>query len=195
MKLIVKTLIITLCFMSSARSDSRIYQSNGDLPFVEMMLGMMTAMGMIEEIPEYLMNHGNYNNSVLSKGYVNQPGFNAPLIYQSQYPGSFNHPQKINKLAQNCTGGNCQRNKLFRLDGVWVTQYGEMLGIKGRSFLWSDGKTRYLTGEFKRRESDFSLKIKSAYVVSYQYIVDGNHMQTRDSNGIVRSFQRAPYNR
>lgn len=196
MKLIVKILILTLFFMSSVRSDSGLYQSNGDLPFVEMMLGMMTAMGMIEEIPDYLMNQGNYNSSAFPKGYINQPGFNGPLIHQDPYPGSFNYPQKINNLPQECSSGNCERNKLFRLDGVWVTQYGEMLGIKGRQFLWSDGKTRYLTGEFKRRANDFSLKVsKSGYVVSYQYIVDGNHMQTRDINGVVRSFLRAPYNR
>jgi len=195
MKLIVKTLIIMLCLISGARADYRLYQYNGDLPFVEMMLGMMTAMGMIEEIPDYLKNNGNYNNSALSNRYGYQPGFNQPLIYQDQYSGRINYPQSNNNLSQECAGGNCERNKPLRLDGVWVTQHGEILGIKGHQFLWSDGKSQYLTGEFKRRANDFSLKVsQSGYIVSYEYIVDGNHMQTRDNNGIVRSFLRAPYN-
>ncbi|MCW8935254.1 MAG: hypothetical protein OQK98_11070 [Gammaproteobacteria bacterium] len=181
MKIIIRILIITLCVISSAQANSRLYQSKGDLPFVEMMLGMMTAMGMIDEVPAYLTNQGNYNNSDFSQGYIYQPGFNAPLVYPGQNPGSVNYPQNINKR--------------IRLDGVWITQHGEMLGIKGRQFLWSDGKSRYLTGEFVRRPKDFSLKVsQSGYIASYQYLLDGNYMQTRDTNGVVRSFVRAPYN-
>ena len=197
MKLIVKVLVIMFCLISStgAAADYRLYQYNGDLPFVEMMLGMMTAMGMIEEIPDYLKNNGHYNYSALSRRYGYQPGFNPPFMYQGQYPDSVNYSQNNNKFSQKCIEGNCERNKPLRLDGVWVTQYGEILGIKGRQFLWSDGKNHYLAGEFKRRANDFSLKVsQSGYVVNYEYRVDGNYMQTRDKGGIVRSFLRAPYN-
>jgi len=197
MNIIIKALIIALCLVTGAQANSKLYQSNGDLPFVEMMLAMMTAMGMIDEVPEYLINHGGYyNNSALPGSYAYQPGVNAPLLHQGQYPESALYPQQINKLTRQCTDGNCERNKRSGLDGVWMTQYGEMIGIKEHQFLWSDGKSRYLTGEIKKSKSDFSLKVsQSGHIVNYQYIVEGNRMQTRDINGIVRSFVKVPYKR
>ena len=204
MRLSVKTLIINMCLIFNVQAETRLYQYNGDLPFVEMMLSMMTEMGMIDRIPEYLVNHGYYDYLNLPGQGVTQPGINLPPgyrggyqgsylgPYQSRYPGNITYQQRG---YQNCQDERCERNRLSSLDGVWVTQHGEILGVKEGRFLWSDGKTRYLTGTFNRKENEFALKVdQSEYVMAYQYAINGNRLQTRDNNGVIRRFVRAPYN-
>ena len=195
MRLTIKTLIIYMCIILNAQAETKLFQYNGDLPFVEMMLSMMTEMGMIDKVPEYLVNNGYYDYSNLPTERVVRPSFNAPYVYQGQYPGSIAYPQRSYQFSQKCHNEKCEKNNLSRLDGVWVTQHGEILGVKDGRFLWSDGRTRYLTGTLKRKINEFALKVdKSEYVIGYQYMINGNRMQTRDKNGVVRHFVRAPYN-
>ena len=190
MNLMVKILILSLCLIVNTQAGAKLYQYNGDLPFVEMMLSMMTEMGMIDKVPEYLINNGYSGHSRRE----NPLGFNTPLVYQNQYPGSAFGPQSTYPYSRKCLNEQCERNKLSNLDGVWMTQYGEILGVKEDRFLWSDGKARYLTGTFNRKINEFALKVdQNDYIMAYQFIINGNRMQTRDRNGVVRSFVRAPY--
>lgn len=56
--------LVLLCtaLLSAFNADARVqyYRYSGNLPFVDMMLNMMAAMGIIERVPAYAMNGGNY---------------------------------------------------------------------------------------------------------------------------------------
>lgn len=94
-----------------------------------------------------------------------------------------------------CITDFCGLKKPY-LDGLWLAQDGEMLGIKNKRYLWSDGKKRYLTGR---------LKIENEYLVAdvdgherlmrFKYKLAGDHLLTMQPNGVVREFVRIPNNR
>lgn len=77
------------------------------------------------------------------------------------------------------------------LTGLWVTDEGEMLGIRNEQFLWTDGVDAYVTG---------LMDISPGYVVAnvdesdqqivYQYQLEGDHLITRDRGGEIRHFWR-----
>lgn len=81
------------------------------------------------------------------------------------------------------------------LDGLWVAKNGEMLGVKNHRYLWSDGNSRYLTGQ---------LKIQNEYLVAnidghetlmrFKYKLAGNHLMTMQEDGVVREFVRTSGN-
>ena len=72
-----------------------------------------------------------------------------------------------------------------------MTDDGEMLGIRNEQFLWSDGVETYITG---------LMDISPGYVVAnvdesdqqivYQYLLEDDHLITRDRGGVIRHFWR-----
>ena len=195
MKSLPGYILIGLLFIQPVQAVTKHYTYNGDLPFVEMMLNMMAAMGMIDKVPPYLTGYQNYYaNPSFESPYSAQYNLNSPLVPQRNVPYS-NPSEVISNPRFSCVTGNCGNNKSVQLNGVWVTRYGEMLGIKNNDFLWSDGRTRYLKGLVKVRENDFSLKVNgNGPIMSYQYQIDNMRLQTRDTNGEVRNFIRMPMN-
>ena len=174
MKIINRFLPVVLLagFMpnQSAHANTKYYRYDGDMPFIEMMLNMMT-MGMIDKVPRNFPGYGNYyNNPNMGNRFTNQ--------------------------SSPCANKPCGTNNPSQLNGVWITKNGEMLGINNQQFLWTDGRSHYLTGLINARGNAFSLKVKSnGLVMNYQYQLDNSRMQTRDSNGEVRNFIRLPMNR
>ena len=177
--------VLLTCFMLNQplQASTKVYQYNGDMPFIEMMLNMMVTMGMIDKIPPNFLANGNYyNNPAMTNPYTNHPGFNATDRRQGFNPNTMNRQP-----------GSQSINNSAKLNGVWLTQHGEMLAIKNQQFLWSDGRSNYLTGLIKTQRNAFSLKAKdNGLVLNYQYQLDNVRLQTRDTNGVVRSFIRVP---
>ena len=172
-KILLGVLLTSFMLNQPLQANTKVYQYSGDMPFIEMMLNMMASMGMIDKIPPNFLANGNY------------PGFNSPDRWQGFKPNMMNRQH-----------GSQSTNNPAKLSGVWLTQHGEMLAIKNQQFLWSDGRANYLTGLIKAQGNVFSLKAKdNGLVVNYQYQLDNARLQTRDSNGVVRSFIRVPVNR
>jgi hypothetical protein len=183
-------------------ADMKYYQYNGDMPFIEMMLNMMVAMGMIDKVPGGMSAYnGFYSNPYMGNPYQTQPYFNNLPVRPVMPPGMLSGPPAslMNQSPANmaCTSPPCINSfQRESLNGVWLSRQGEMLGIKNRQFLWSDGYSRYLNGQIKINPQAFTLKTAANVPpVSYQYQLSNNRLQTRDTNGIVRQFVRMPMNR
>ena len=82
------------------------------------------------------------------------------------------------------------------LNGLWVTDSGEMLGIKNNRFLWSDGDSRYLTGTIRAVQDMLVANVdgETGRVMQYRYRIDNNRLMTQDPSGLVRVFNRVPVN-
>ncbi|RDH84932.1 MAG: hypothetical protein DIZ80_05570 [endosymbiont of Galathealinum brachiosum] len=218
MKAFLSVLLISLCLCLPVQANTKYYQYNGDMPFIEMMLNMMSTMGMIDKVPPYLLAYGQYyNNPYPDSGlYMNnahanqlpmQQANSSPLMVQDANPNlkqeikqeimeemmqGQSHPDTNQQV---CLNGGCQSFNPVQLNGVWMSRQGEMLGIKNQQFLWSDGQSRYLTGLIKIQQNAFALKVNgNGLIMSYQYRFNNNRLQTRDSKGIVRDFIRVPVN-
>ena len=239
------TLILLLNLLSSqfVHAEIKNYQYDGKLPFVQMMLNMMVAMGILDRVPvggiynrygQYGMpnnryaglwsrgnswgntNWGNANRSSTNWGqprwgvlpedsysqnnhsWVGAQGVQP--VMKSDLDGWVNEPWEMSvwnnkkqnkkdaserssndspakedyksrpqstKQATNKRATNKQPIKLKQkacvtdfcglqapsLNGLWVSQEGEMLGVKNSNFLWSDGQSRHLTGDIKLKNN------------------------------------------
>jgi len=82
------------------------------------------------------------------------------------------------------------------LNGLWVAQNGEMLGVKNHRYLWSDSNSRYLTGQLKI-QNEYLLANVDGYddkVMRFKYKLAGNHLLTMQPDGKTREFVRVPAN-
>jgi len=101
--------------------------------------------------------NSRYNSSPLAKlappdyrdGRQMQESYDRPPAGYSHRPTPRQPSHTKTKVYQKpCVTDFCGLKKP-NLNGFWVAQNGEMLGIKNQKFLWSDGASRYLTGVMK----------------------------------------------
>jgi hypothetical protein len=293
-KILVLILLLVVSGGSIVHAETKLYQYDGKLPFVQMMLNMMTAMGIIDRLP----NNGFYANNGLSAypssswsrysnspnnsntlwgnpswgvlppdsyspyrqrysddfgGWVNEPweasnwnahaekkmkpeSENAPIVQNFNFNNSEttdsdldseqNKKQsplaKISPPQQNaqnnrppvpshrsdnrlqpssqqklCVTDYCGLQKP-NLNGLWLAQNGEMLGVKNHRYLWSDSKSRYLTGQLKIQNEYLLANVDGHdQMMRFKYKLSGNRLLTMQPDGKVREFVRAsanPYN-
>ena len=80
------------------------------------------------------------------------------------------------------------------LNGLWVSQEGEMLGIKNTNFLWSDGRSRHLSGTIKANKNYLLISADGYQQLMYfKYKLDGNYLLTMQPDGKTREFKRTFY--
>lgn len=93
-----------------------------------------------------------------------------------------------------CITDFCGLKKPY-IDGLWVAQDGEMLGIKNGRYLWTDGESRYLTGQLKM-QNEYLLAKVDGYdrVMRYKYKLAGDYLLTMQQDGKIREFMRTPNN-
>ncbi len=97
----------------------------------------------------------------------------------------------INKPRQKpCITEFCGLKKP-NLNGLWVAQDGEMLGIKNNRYLWSDSNSRYLTGKIKI-QNEYLLANVDGHdrLMRFKYKLAGNHLLTMQPDGKIREFTR-----
>jgi len=91
-------LAIVIGLSSHAGARTKIYKSNTNLPFVEMMLNMMVVMGILDKIPPELLTRGGYPGSPWNyqgMGYQNLSKQDLARQYLArrymgnQYPGMY----------------------------------------------------------------------------------------------------------
>lgn len=142
----------------------------------------------------------NYGNSGASSFTNDGYSGGAPLESDASQGNSFS----INNISFNSSAGTERRSSAGkqirakgtnnrRLDGLWIGDSGEMLGIRGDNFLWYDGRDRYANGTL--RSTPTKLKVTRAGTrreLSMHYRVVGNELYTISRNGKMRTFQRTP---
>jgi len=77
------------------------------------------------------------------------------------------------------------------LNGLWVAQNGEILGVKGNKFLWADTSERYLAGYLKIENEYLVASVDgSERLLRFKYKLAGDHLLTMQSDGEIREFIR-----
>jgi len=120
----------------------------------------------------------------------------SPLSKQSrQNPKNMQAREWANKPVNRIPQKPCVTEfcglKIPNLDGLWVAQSGEMLGIKNHRYLWSDSKSRYLTGQLKIQNEYLLANVDDHdKLMRFKYKLAGNHLLTMQPDGTVREFVR-----
>jgi len=77
------------------------------------------------------------------------------------------------------------------LNGLWVAQNGEMLGVNNQKFLWSDGTERYITGQIKIQNEYLLARVEGKeQLMRFKYKLAGDHLITMQPDGVIREFIR-----
>lgn len=120
-----------------------------------------------------------------------QPYRRPPDSYSEESP---EWPSDIELQQKPCVTDFCGLKKP-NLNGLWVAQNGEMLGIKNQKFLWNDGSSRYLTGLMKIQNEYLLASVEgSDRLMQFKYKLAGNHLLTLQPDGVIREFTRMPIN-
>jgi len=150
--------------------------------------------------PTQKQQHRPYNPSPLSKlvhpGYPNEQSrarsFVEPSTRLPERPT--NKRPNIRVKEKPCITEFCGLKKP-NLNGLWVAQNGEMLGINNHRFLWNDGDARYLTGQIKIQNEYLLASIDDHdRLMRFKYKLAGNFLLTLQPDGKIREFVRIPIN-
>jgi hypothetical protein len=127
-----------------------------------------------------------YQNPML--GFPGSSPFRYRQYRDSYYPGSGGW---IPLRPSSCVGGSCLSQLGNSLNGLWIGEDGEMLGIKNDQFLWTDGQDMHMTGLMNVTSDHVVANIDgSDRQISYDYKVQGDELLTKDSSGTIRYFHR-----
>ena len=111
---------------------------------------------------------------------VTQQGNPSPLAKK--------HPPNLNQKP--CVTEFCGLKKP-NLNGLWVSQDGEVLGISNHRYLWNDGSSRYLTGQIKVHNEYLIANVDDhEKIMRFKYKLAGNHLLTMQPEGTIREFNR-----
>lgn len=113
----------------------------------------------------------------------------SPLRKKVMPPPGAQQPRK--KIRQKpCVTEFCGLKKP-NLNGLWVAQNGEMLGVNNQKFLWSDGTERYLTGQIKIQNEYLLARVEGKeQLMRFKYKLAGDHLLTMQPDGVIREFVR-----
>jgi hypothetical protein len=122
------------------------------------------------------------------------PPMSDPYAQQSG-PAAGRSPQELPRSQKKVYQKPCITDfcglKKPDLDGFWVAQNGEMLGIKNQQFLWSDGASRYLSGRIKIENEYLRASVEGhEQILTFKYKLAGNHLLTLQPDGVIREFTR-----
>ena len=140
--------------------------------------------------------------SKLAQPGVNQSARNQPYPYdqtqadrarqQRQSPLQKRSKVKPAPVQKACVTEFCGLKKPD-MNGLWVAQNGEMLGIKNNRYLWSDGDSRHLTGQIKIQNEYLLTSVDDhEKIMRFKYKLAGNRLLTMQQDGVIREFVRIP---
>jgi len=133
-------------------------------------------------------NQANQNRANQNRNNQNQNNQNQANQNQA------NQKPKTNFRQKPCVTDSCGLAKP-NLNGLWVAQNGEMLGIKDNRYLWADSTSRYLTGQIKI-QNEYLLTSVDGHekLIRFKYKVAGNYLLTMKPSGEIREFTRMQTN-
>jgi len=114
--------------------------------------------------------------------------YESQLQYKKVMPPSMaKRKPKDDKL---CVTEHCGLKKPD-IDGLWVSQDGEMLGVRSDRYLWTDGISRYLTGRIKVT-NEYLLTNVEGYdtIMRFKYKLANDNLLTMQEDGTIREFVR-----
>ncbi|UCB56238.1 MAG: hypothetical protein JSW45_06850 [Thiotrichales bacterium] len=80
-----------------------------------------------------------------------------------------------------------------KLNGLWVGDTGEMLGIRGDHFLWYDDDNKYARGQLLKSATTMQARIpETRTVIRFQYKLRGDEMVIMSRDGKMRTFNKMP---
>lgn len=128
------------------------------------------------------------NQSPLSKKTMQRPGMQQHGQASRQQQARQKPREKSREKA--CITEFCGLKKP-NMNGLWVAQNGEMLGIKGKKFLWADSSERYLAGYLKIENEYLVASVEgSDRLMRFKYKLAGDHLLTMQPDGVIREFVR-----
>lgn len=138
-------------------------------------------------------NNRQHNQAPPAK--LKQAGQPKAKAFTRPSNGPVNRQPKDKIRQKPCITDFCGLKKP-NLNGLWVTQNGEMLGVKNKRFLWSDGNSRYLSGQIIIQNEYLLARVDdSGKLMRYKYKLAGNYLLTLQPDGVVREFKRVNRNR
>jgi hypothetical protein len=124
--------------------------------------------------------NNTYQSDDASRQYRDKEGYKAEKTSWSGHSSGVNYKRS----------GNTRPNR--KLNGLWIGDNGEMLGIRGNRFLWYDDN-QYAKGQLFKSPTMMKARIDGANsVVHYHYKLQGNELVIISRNGKMRSFNRMP---
>lgn len=80
-----------------------------------------------------------------------------------------------------------------QLEGLWVTEDGEYLGLRDNEFLWTDGQELYEKGTISATADTLVARSEgSSSTVSYRYRLGEDELLTVGQDGKMREYTRVP---
>jgi len=112
------------------------------------------------------------------------------MMQQSNMQRPDKQPPRRKPREKACITEFCGLKKP-NLNGLWVAQSGEMLGVKGEKFLWADSSERYLAGYLKIENEYLVASVEgSKRLLRFKYKLAGDHLLTMQPDGVIREFIR-----
>jgi hypothetical protein len=80
-----------------------------------------------------------------------------------------------------------------RLNGLWIGDNGEMLGIRGDKFIWYDGNNRYANGILIKTPTTIEARAEgSNKIIRYHYGFLGDELVTMSRKGKIHTYSPMP---
>ena len=120
------------------------------------------------------------------------PSPEAAAQQRNQPPLHTDNRQNIRQKP--CVSEFCGLKKP-NLNGLWVAENGEMLGVKNTRYLWSDNNSRSLSGQIQV-QNEYLLTSVDGHekILRFKYKLAGNFLLTLKPDGTIREFVRVPIN-
>ncbi len=129
--------------------------------------------------------NNSYQSDDSSRQQLNNNGYKAEKTSWSGRPSSPSY-----KRSGYRTGN---KKPYGKLNGLWVGENGEMLGIRGNRFLWYDDNNQYAKGQLVKSPTMMKARIEGAStIVRYHYKLQGNELVIMSRDGMMRTFNRMP---
>ncbi|MBT8130317.1 MAG: hypothetical protein KJP10_10005 [Gammaproteobacteria bacterium] len=108
----------------------------------------------------------------------------------SEQPVWFGQPSRVSYDRGAYRSDN---SRYRRLNGLWIGNQGEMLGIRGDRFLWYDDRNQYAIGRLSKSPSMMKARVDgTSDVISYHYRLSGDELVIMSRDGKMRVFNRMP---
>lgn len=126
-------------------------------------------------------------------GKQNNTGSSTPDNNDSRSPEQptwFGQPSRVSYNREAYRNDN---RRYRRLNGLWIGNEGEMLGIRGDRFLWYDDRNQYAIGRLSKSPTMMKARVDGTNdVISYHYRLSGDELVIMSRDSRMRVFNRMP---
>lgn len=137
------------------------------------------------------LNNNSYQSDDSSRQYLNKDGYQKKEGYKPEKTSWSAYPSRARYQRSAYRGDN--KRPYRKLNGLWIGENGEMLGIRGNRFLWYDDDNQYAKGELASSPTMMKARVEGAStVVRYHYRLQANELVIMSRDGKSHTFNRMP---